>query len=1032
MMWLDGNKNPQGTTRENRNIKSTKDKKVENEKGTQRIGEIGICIGIIELNNNDSIHFYNNGTMYYFNEKGFQLKRQIIITDNPIHGVFHLNNKSERIITWTDGGKLQQTNIDQVEEEDLNSINVSIVPILNTKITEEGQLLSGTYYPIIQLLRKDKSTSQWYKHYNPVYITDDSINNTYEQYDGTPSNKRTNKAIRIFISNLDQKYDKVRIGYVQQIEGVKKAYYIKDIPIKEGVVNYTILGSELLNTITLDEVLVDPVKYNKVGLVTTFENSLYIADLGIRDEPNHQEKIDSYTINWYSEKVNVIQNEVVAGEFQPSDSKESYKYHEYNNQKRTFLHDEVYSFYIRYKYPWGHGKWFHVQGRLPKPSDLSIGFGLGTIGGYKPFQIFDTCKLLGNTINGIYGEMSYWENEQKENDTVIRHHKFPSHRWFKDNVYKDTDYGTRYLDALGIMINGVDLSLIKDSEGNTALDYEIGYSKRDNSNRVLGQSIVIKSVNKDSRDIITSLGVNMNIPDYNGNIEFNKKLIRTYPFEILKLKNKVNVNYIRTEYQLYTSQPRSLAIDNNEDLGITIVSNNDYTLFGKSYKAVELLTKTTNNFLVDNNTIPFTSLEDQKTIDSKVINNSFGETFYAIELKTELNIPVTTNIKGIQDRIPGSFYFIPNEPTVEYTNLITLLNIQKNYNVGYETRIVINCGNRENNLFFGGDGYICDYSVNTYGTLRRDYTDDIEKPKTKNSKVNGLRSVKRFLCEASYNINLRYIDSETNQYYPKSVPFNKTRKGYLQLLTTDIDPNTGGYNNDFHAQNDFETPIIFNQNEDNIVDYPYAVAKSDPLNNDTNIEAWRTFRPNNYYQVSRERGKIINLVGGQDFIYIHFRNSLFKTRGNEQLKTEGLNIFVGYGDIFQYEPTELIHDKLGSLGTQHKWSCNYTNKGYLFLDSDKGLLFLITDKINILSDRGLYNFFQENSSCNYDNPFTNFGFNTVYDEENSRILFTKKNRVLKPEDRNKFKGVWKEDQEFLSSLQSGDIVLKNGIYVRYI
>ena len=70
MMWLDGNKNPQGTTRENRNVKSTKDKRIDNEKGTQRIGEIGNCIGVIELNNNDSIHFYNNGTMYYFNEEG--------------------------------------------------------------------------------------------------------------------------------------------------------------------------------------------------------------------------------------------------------------------------------------------------------------------------------------------------------------------------------------------------------------------------------------------------------------------------------------------------------------------------------------------------------------------------------------------------------------------------------------------------------------------------------------------------------------------------------------------------------------------------------------------------------------------------------------------------------------------------------------------------------------------------------------------------------------------------------------------------
>lgn len=1036
MMWLDGEKNPNGTYRENRNIVATKDKgKLANEKGFSKIAELGKVIGVIELNNNDSVHFFNDGRLLYLkNDEITTIRTNLKKTNNPIHGVFHLNNKGERIIYWTDE-ELQVLNIDSVENN-YNAINTSNVPVVYSEVKEEGSLQSGAYYPIVQLIKKDKSATQWYKHYNPISITDGIFNNSYESFNGIKSGVLTNKSIQIYVHNVDQTFDKVRIGYVFQKEGIREAYFVHEIEINSNIVSYKINGSETKQAITLDEVVVDPIKYNKVGLLTTFQNSLYIGDLSIREEPNQQSFSSNYTIDWYSESFPVIDNKVVEHTptkvtIEPNKSKFSHKYQQFYIDRKTFLHGEVYAFYISYEYTWGIGKWWHIPGRLSIPTELLPVTLIADA--LKRFQLYDTVTLLGDKGAGKYGKMGYWENEElypvDKGFPIgrVRHHMFPTHKWMKGNIYPDEGYGTKYLDLLGFIINNVNLNDIKDNDGNKAIGYRIGYAKRDISNRVLGQSIVVKNTN--DNDYIASVGGNISIDTSPVPITFASKLVRTYPFEILQTENDVNVTHIRPEYELYNFQYRGMLVNFSADKGVTIAGVNDYTIFGKSYITPNPIQKVVNSFIVANNAIPKTSVENNafKNDESKLLNNTYLEKFYSVETVNNYNIKITQGPLYLTDGLLAAFKPVEIE---EYTELVTLLNIQKNYYTNLWDRSIVNCGNKVSNIFFGGDGYICDYSVNVYGVLHKDYTTELETPGMLNSSVNGLRFVKRFLCESVYNINLRYEDQ--SNYYPSSTPFNKTKTGYLQSIKTDVDPNIGGYNKDFNALNDLEAPEIYDPYDTFIKDYPFIVAKSDPYNRDNAIEAWRTFRPNNYKQLTRERGVMKNLESGQDFIFIHFEKTLLKTRGNEQLRTEGLSIFVGYGDIFEHEPIEVIHDKLGSLGTQHKWSCKYTNLGYIFLDAEKKKLFVVNNSIEVLSDRGLHEFFQQNSSCNYDNPFIGFGFNLVYDEQYNRILLSKKNQKLKPEDELNFKGIWKDVDEFLSSLQTGDIVLRDGKYIRYV
>lgn len=116
------------------------------------------------------------------------------------------------------------------------------------------------------------------------------------------------------------------------------------------------------------------------------------------------------------------------------------------------------------------------------------------------------------------------------------------------------------------------------------------------------------------------------------------------------------------------------------------------------------------------------------------------------------------------------------------------------------------------------------------------------------------------------------------------------------------------------------------------------------------------------------------------------------------------------------------------MGTQHKWSCIDCKYGYIFFDSHKGVWFVVGDSIDAISAKGMFNFFKNNKLNPGDNPFNGIGLTAEFDDYYNRLLITKKSKKLPANLQSKFKGIWKADQAFISSLKPGDIVLKNGIY----
>lgn len=1066
-MWLDGkpNQQPSNTTRKNKNfIVGEQFGSWTNEKGFLKIRDLSLFpIGVIPLNRNDFVVFSTNGNLSEIGLFNSDNSYKILVSNNqlgfttthPIHGEFFINNKGERVIAYTDANKTPKAlNIDNIPSSFTNGkielFNYATSPNLTTYLEELGNLLTGTYYITLQYVRDDNSTSNWFKNYNPVYITDSRYSTSYKNYSGSEPELHSNKSIKLNIGNINLDYKYIRVGYIYQANGIKIAYKVKDVLITGSTINTIITGEENKEVIELDSIIIDKAIYKTVGHLTNYRDTLYGLDVKSYTEPNQQNIVNNLTFNWYSQLIDPL------GTY--GGLKQSSKYHDYNNTQRSFAHDEVYALYIRFKYKWGFGKWWTCVGR-PSIGDEKTDsvYERDSITGitkfYKKYQVEDTCELIGNYLSGKEGTFGFWENENEVYPNQpyypngnVRHFKFPSLNWMRTNVYNNIYYGSNQLDVLGIKINNLNLSLFKDSEGNNAVGYEIGYAQRDNNNnRVISQSLGIKSwfrsVNAGKTELI-SLGGNWST-GANGYSETGvssfERYIRTYPFEMLYTKNNVKANKFRLEYKLI----EDAGIVNKRKINTTQYAIETDASMNSHSKVVGIdFTANANESTITPNTLY--EILSQEYVPANVIydnkNNIFGEEHYL--LKYASVSPILANLENFNTVVDG-LNLATNVQFKEENALFTLLNVATDYYYDFRKQTIINTGHQSYegflNLIFGGDSYIVDNSFNAYGVNLNDgYTNKYslqsfeESNDERDDKWNGIRSFHRYLSESRFNINLRYIN-KTNRtyttYYPNTDEFDKTL--FLHIMERDNDPNNfvQGYSKDYHVQNSLGYNEIFDYQIEQINERPFRIIRSLPLDKEFEINNWRDWRQNDYFEITKSKGFAKNLEANGNFIYIHFEKELYKTVGREKLEIAGKNVFVGYGDIFESEPEPVIYDKKGYLGTQHKWSCLSTPYGYLFFDAEKGIWWLISNSPKPISSEGLYSFFNTINKPLLDNPFTSYGIISSFDERYKRLLMTFKDRVLKAEYKNRFKGIWKDEQIFLNSLVSGDIVIKDNKYV---
>jgi len=138
-------------------------------------------------------------------------------------------------------------------------------------------------------------------------------------------------------------------------------------------------------------------------------------------------------------------------------------------------------------------------------------------------------------------------------------------------------------------------------------------------------------------------------------------------------------------------------------------------------------------------------------------------------------------------------------------------------------------------------------------------------------------------------------------------------------------------------------------------------------------------------------------------------------------------VYLGVGDIFEFPAFEIIHNGLGVLGTQHRYSCLLYKDGYVFFDAEKGKWFILGERLTEISSFGKFNFFLDNNKCYSDNPFIGKGICVVYDEIHDRLIMTLAFQDLI--DDTKFKGVV-DEYSIKPIISKGDIIYTNNQFKR--
>ena len=187
------------------------------------------------------------------------------------------------------------------------------------------------------------------------------------------------------------------------------------------------------------------------------------------------------------------------------------------------------------------------------------------------------------------------------------------------------------------------------------------------------------------------------------------------------------------------------------------------------------------------------------------------------------------------------------------------------------------------------------------------------------------------------------------------------------------------------------------------------VIYSDPANSSNYLsDAWRVFRPGNFYDFPKQGGRLVDLNAGEnERVYARFENTTKVYNSRITLSTTSpYQLEIGNAEMFKQKPVDLAKSDLGYIGTQHKAyvKCEY---GTFWVDAKRGHIYQITgDGFNEIKTENNYNWFKQNlpfqilkdiPNADIDNPPVGLGIVMGWDERYERVFITKLDYRVKPE-----------------------------------
>ena len=366
---------------------------------------------------------------------GFKINHQI-------DAVYRLRRGCERTIYWVDGlNKPRIFNFDKPynfkdsnDNWDIDKFNLqkiySKIPILSrVEITEEGNLKSGSYNFAIQYLDEDLNPTEFITTTDTIIIyNDNTTSKSFSEIRGS-TNKITdyqnfgitNKAIKLYLSNLDTDYLFYRVAIIEANNGsgeVSSVFYSSEISTKINTWTYT--GTEGFEKGTEEEVKIFNFIIDNADHIEQLENTLILSN-------TKGKQVDWCKLQKYASRIKsaVVMKKIILNDINIIDNQKRGQVH---TECVGYMPGEIYSFGVVYVFKDGYiSPVYHIPGQnlttyIPKIFDTD-----GNLV-QAPMSIDNTLTDTVYQSNSNCSAEDYWGVDCQGTPlagTNVRHHRFP-------------------------------------------------------------------------------------------------------------------------------------------------------------------------------------------------------------------------------------------------------------------------------------------------------------------------------------------------------------------------------------------------------------------------------------------------------------------------------------------------------------------------------------------------------------------------------------------------------------------------------
>lgn len=993
-LWTDGEPEaqPQGTYRMAVNaIKEPSEQALATEPSTKFITELGDdLVGSIPMDGEQVILFAQPGLIYLYDQRINKLTTLVdrpelnFSTDHKIQGRYKVVNGCERSIYWNDGyNEDRYLNIDKLSNfnslEDFRLLPVANYPTVLTTVRDGGVLKKGMYMFVLEFMDSSRNILLKTIPSTPVYVYDEN----------------KNIGLEVKFVDTDTKFIRLSvISYTAKNGTTLQGYEYEDlIPVTSNIFLWTYTGASVIEKDWRS--LVSGLQY--------FDTSRYMEVVhGRLLRGNISEKAYEYS------------------KFQQAASKICTKYTIKETTDNIFTEPggEVKAYGIVYLFKNGSlSPVFHIPGRSRRPSDEVIAtspinnsvvsrwkFEDTSIKAESKLGYYESNELYTNPAN-YCGTDSYWGVDcdgKSLNNTPVRYHRIPTRyaeplvststvtqaeervvikkKNTTNKVYTSVTTPKRYI---GVKFTGI-----------TYPDPDIvGHFFVSAKADTVVSSGYMLPWNQDAKDEGRFIHY---LPNANDKFEkfTNSKIQNIITPATLVDKVKVTGTHVYVngdiEAEHYQKRPfyNKFFIDNTD---LQLYDKQHYFGINKPFNSREELLK-----INDSELVLYSSKKDE------YINRSLHTSMNVLELDslpTFANdsyntryVYVMNDIQAFQSVHAIRYRFMHSSPftlgdspdlysgdmRISSPNIINITRIFTDsasfswYDFVFGAVVFKSLAD----LLTADKIYVeFEWLYNLYFETSYDFSSIDDKFYFSDNEVLKSDAQKLF----------PYIQNLISEGYFEEGKTKTTLKNGIETVRYDVNKDFGVLNT---TKVQYPLPISFDYCLSCRGHYPNRILFSDPSSQEQQSDSWRVYPPLNYTDLPANRGTLtaFDYTGG--IILARAQRGLFMLQPDpQQIETSSSVIYLGTPGFLSLPPQEMARDSSGYGGQQSRFASVNAPMGFFWYDEDAGKVFAYDGKVNEISRKGMFNFFNREHKLTKSNPLANRDKTILsYDPKYERVI----------------------------------------------